>query len=86
VISEALEVLRYREANSIVGIINGCITNEKTISDELFTDAALYIPNRSYQTIFGLDVISDFRNQRNCIIFDVNILVIGNQKRHLLVI
>lgn len=47
----------------IIGFINGCIINETTIYDELFSDATLHIPNGDYQTIFGLDVISDYRNQ-----------------------
>lgn len=47
----------------IIGFINGCITNEKTIYDELFGDANLNIPNGDYQAIFGLDVISEHRNQ-----------------------
>lgn len=47
----------------IIGFINGCITNETTIYDELFINAALHIPNGDYQAIFGLDVISEFRNQ-----------------------
>ena len=47
----------------IIGFINGCIINETAIYDELFTDAALHIPNGDYQTIFGLDVILDYRNQ-----------------------
>lgn len=47
----------------IIGFINGCIINETTIHDELFSDASLHLPNGDYQTIFGLDVISDYRNQ-----------------------
>lgn len=47
----------------IIGFINGCITNSTTIFDELFSDAALHIQNGDYQAIFGLDVISDYRNQ-----------------------
>ena len=47
----------------IIGLINGCITNEKTIYDELFSDVSLHIPNGDYQAIFGLDVIPDYRNQ-----------------------
>ena len=48
---------------TIIGFINGCIINETTIYDELFSDATLHIPNGDYQTIFGLDVIFDYRNQ-----------------------
>ncbi|WP_326909807.1 GNAT family N-acetyltransferase [Sedimentibacter sp. MB31-C6] len=47
----------------IIGFINGCVTNEMTIFDELFSDATLHIPNGDYQAIFGLDVISDYRKQ-----------------------
>ena len=47
----------------IIGFINGCIINEKTICDELFSDATLHIPNGEYQTVLGLDVMSDYRNQ-----------------------
>ncbi|KZL88547.1 GNAT family N-acetyltransferase [Clostridium magnum] len=46
----------------IIGFINGCIINETTIYDELFSDATLHIPNGDYQTIFGLDVIFNYRN------------------------
>ncbi len=47
----------------IIGFINGCIINETAIYDELFNDAALHIPNGAYQTIFGLDVLAEYRNQ-----------------------
>ncbi|MGL5352556.1 MAG: GNAT family N-acetyltransferase [Clostridium sp.] len=49
--------------NEIIGFINGCITNESTIYDELYSQSKLHIPNGNYQTIFGLDVIPDFRRQ-----------------------
>lgn len=47
----------------IIGLINGCIINETVIYDELYSDAALHIPDGDYQTIFGLDVIPEYRNQ-----------------------
>ncbi len=47
----------------IIGFINGCITNETTIYDELFSDAASHSPNGDYQAIFGLDVIPEYRNK-----------------------
>ena len=47
----------------IIGFINGCIINEITIHDELFSDAGLHIPDGDYQTIFGLDVMPGYRNQ-----------------------
>lgn len=47
----------------IIGFINGCITNEKTIYDEMFSDANLHISNGDYQAIFGLDVIPEYQKQ-----------------------
>lgn len=47
----------------IIGFINGCIINETAIYDELFNDATLHVPDGDYQTIFGLDVIPEYRNQ-----------------------
>lgn len=49
--------------NEIVGFINGCITNESTIYDELYSNSKLHIPNGDYQAIFGLDVIPAYRRQ-----------------------
>lgn len=47
----------------IIGFINGCITNQATICDELYSDVSMHISNGDYQAVFGLDVISDYRNQ-----------------------
>lgn len=40
----------------IVGFINGAVTDNRTIEDEMFEDASLHNPLGSYQSIFGLDV------------------------------
>ena len=47
----------------IVGIINGAIINENAIYDELYENINLHNPNGKYQSIFGLAVISKYRNQ-----------------------
>lgn len=47
----------------IVGFINGCITNEKAIYDELFSDISLHNPTGDYQAIFGLVVLLKYRKQ-----------------------
>lgn len=46
---------------SIIGFINGCVTNERTIRDEMFEDSSLHIPDGVYQSIFGLDVLPPYR-------------------------
>lgn len=47
----------------IIGFINGCVINETAIYDELFNNATLHDPEGDYQTVFGLDVIPEYRNQ-----------------------
>jgi ribosomal protein S18 acetylase RimI-like enzyme len=47
----------------LIGFINGCTINGTVIQDELFKDSTLHVPNGAYQTIFGLDVIPEYRNQ-----------------------
>lgn len=47
----------------IIGFINGAVTDERTISDEMFEDISLHNPSGAYQSIFGLDVIEQFRHK-----------------------
>lgn len=47
----------------IIGFINGCIINGTVIYDELYKDSTLHIPDGKYQTIFGLDVMPEYRKQ-----------------------
>jgi len=47
----------------IIGFVNGCVINGTVIYDRLYENAELHIPDGNYQTIFGLDVISEYRNQ-----------------------
>lgn len=47
----------------VIGFINGCITNQKTISDEMFEDSSLHKPDGNYQAIFGLDVHPDYQRR-----------------------
>ena len=46
----------------IIGFINGCVTNETTIRDEMYEDSSLHDPEGAYQSIFGLDVLPEYRN------------------------
>ena len=51
------------ENGRIIGFINGCVTDEKTIRDEMFEDSGLHHTEGLYQSVFGLDVIPEFRRQ-----------------------
>ena len=47
----------------VIGFINGAVTAQRTISDDMFEDAGLHNPEGAYQSIFGLDVVEEFRCQ-----------------------
>jgi ribosomal protein S18 acetylase RimI-like enzyme len=47
----------------IIGFVNGCVTNDEVISDELFASSSLHVPDGKYQSIFGLDVHPDYRRK-----------------------
>ena len=50
------------EDGKIIGVVNGCVTNSLTISDDLFEPEGGHDPNGKNQAIFGLLV--DPRYQR----------------------
>lgn len=47
----------------IIGFINGCATDERTIRDEMFEDSSFHKKDGIYQSIFGLDVLKEYRCQ-----------------------
>ncbi len=49
--------------DQVIGFINGCSTNEPCLPDELYHDASLHQKEGLYQTVFGLDVLPDYRHQ-----------------------
>lgn len=46
----------------IVGFINGAVTDETNIADEMFEDSSLHKEDGAYQSIFGLDVVEACRH------------------------
>ena len=44
-----------------IGFINGANTDRQALPDALYHDAALHIPNGDYQTVFGLNVLPEYR-------------------------
>ena len=47
----------------IVGFINGGTTDRPHLPDEMYHDVSLHIPEGDYQTVFGLNVLPDYRHQ-----------------------
>ena len=58
------ECFLVAEAGGIlIGFINGCVTNSDLIYDELFHSTRHHIPDGANLTVFGLDVIPEYRRQ-----------------------
>lgn len=47
----------------VIGFINGCTTDTAILPDELYHDTGFHKKDGSYQTVFGLDVLPEYRNQ-----------------------
>lgn len=47
----------------MIGFINGCVTDETAICDEMYENEAFHKEEGAYQSVFGLDVIPEERNQ-----------------------
>ena len=47
----------------LVGFVNGMVTNESKLSDEMFEDANLHNENGQWQMIFGVNTIPEYRRQ-----------------------
>ncbi len=45
----------------IIGFINGMVINKETIEDIMFEDASLHEPDGMWQSVFGLDVLPEYR-------------------------
>lgn len=44
-----------------IGFINGMVTDREAIVDEMFEDASLHKENGMWQSVFGLDVLPEYR-------------------------
>ena len=51
------------EDGKVCGLIDGMITDQQTITDDLYEDATLHNPKGSWQSVFGLAVIPQKRRR-----------------------
>ena len=51
------------ESGKIIGMIDGMATDEASIADEMFEDASLHREDGAVQTVFGLDVLPEWRHR-----------------------
>ena len=48
---------------SIVSFVNGMVTDEADLRDEMYSDASLHNPNGTWQMIFGVNTIPSYRRR-----------------------
>lgn len=46
-----------------MGFVNGGVTDEPHLPDEMYHDISLHNPDGAYQTVFGLNVLPQYRRQ-----------------------
>ena len=51
------------EGDTLIGFVNGMLTNSPDLSDEMYENASLHNSDGSWQMIFGVDTIPAFRRQ-----------------------
>lgn len=51
------------EDGRLLSFVNGMVTDEPTIRDEMFADASLHDPNGVWQAIFGVNTLPDCRRR-----------------------
>ncbi|HEX3022048.1 MAG TPA: GNAT family N-acetyltransferase [Lachnospiraceae bacterium] len=49
--------------DEVIGFVNGCVSNEGRIRDEMYEDTTLHCEDGKYQMIFGLDVLEGYRRK-----------------------
>lgn len=49
--------------NTVIGFINGAIIQKRYIEDEMYASVASHNEQNPYQSVFGLDVLPNYRRQ-----------------------
>lgn len=51
------------EENQIIAIINGLVTNEPKLQDEMYADAGFHDENGAWQMIFGVETLPEYQGR-----------------------
>ena len=54
---------RFEVFGEIIGFVNGCTTDKPELPDELYHNPLLHNAAGGYQTVFGLDVLPEYRKK-----------------------
>ena len=52
---------RLEDEGRLIGVVNGMVTDDRTISDVMFEKAELHKEGGKWQSVFGLDVLPEYR-------------------------
>jgi ribosomal protein S18 acetylase RimI-like enzyme len=55
------EIKENNNNKKIIGFINGCTTDKPELPDELYHNEKLHKKDGDYQTVFGIDVLPEYR-------------------------
>lgn len=53
------------DGDTLVSFVNGMVTNDEDLRDEMYDDASLHDENGAWQMVFGVDTHPDYR-RRGC--------------------
>jgi len=51
------------ESGQVVSFVNGMVTDEPHLRDEMYANAGLHDPNGAWQMIFGVNTLPEYRRQ-----------------------
>ena len=51
------------DEGTLIGFVNGMVTDARTISDVMFEQAELHKEDGRWQSVFGLDVLPEYRSK-----------------------
>ena len=51
------------DGDRMIGFVNGMVTDEPDLRDEMYEDASLHNENGAWQMIFGLNTMPEYRNR-----------------------
>lgn len=64
-----------------IGLIDGMVTDQETITDDLFADATLHKPDGAWQSVFGLAVVPKERRQGFAALLMMNFIELAREQK-----
>lgn len=55
--------LLLEDEGKVIGFVNGAVIDARYIADEMYEDASLHKEQGAYQSVYGLDVLPEYRGR-----------------------